>query len=100
MALFHAQAKDANHAFTLLHWLAQQVQDPTLAHLTRSLLMFGPMPAFMARRAHFYRAQLQLQHPNRKRLQQLLQQLCARLDQHPGARKIRWSLDIDPQELG
>ena len=100
MALFHAQAKDANHAFTLLNWLAQQIQDPTLADLTRSLLMFGPMPAFMARRAHFYRAQLQLQHPHRKQLQQLLQQLCTRLDEHPGARKIRWSLDIDPQELG
>ena len=100
MALFHAQAKDANHSFTLLNWLAQQIQDPELSTYTRSLLVFGPMPAFMARRAHFYRAQLQLQHPNRKQLQQLLQILCERLDAHSGARKIRWSLDIDPQELG
>lgn len=100
MALFHAQAKDAASAFALLQWLGQQVQDPSLQNLTKSLLMFGPMPAFMARRAHFYRAQLQLQHPNRKHLQQLLQHLCGLLDQHPAARKIRWSLDIDPQELG
>lgn len=100
MALFHAQAKDANHAFTLLHWLAEQIQQPALASLTGALLVYGPMPAFMARRAHYYRAQLQLQHSNRKQLQQLLQQLCSLLDQHPGARKIRWSLDIDPQELG
>lgn len=100
MALFHAQAKDAAQAFTLLNWLGQQVQNPVLQPLTKSLLMFGPMPAFMARRAHYYRAQLQLQHPNRKQLQQLLQQLCHLLDQHPAARKIRWSLDIDPQELG
>ena len=100
MALFHAQAKDATQAFTLLNWLGQQVQNPVLQPLTKSLLMFGPMPAFMARRAHYYRAQLQLQHPNRTQLQQLLQQLCHLLDHHPAARKIRWSLDIDPQELG
>jgi len=100
MALFHAQAKDASQAFALLHWLGQQIQDPRLQPLTKSLLMFGPMPAFMARRAHYYRAQLQLQHPSRKLLQQLVQQLCQLLDQHPPARKIRWSLDIDPQELG
>ena len=100
MALFHAQAKDATQAFALLNWLAQHVQDPALAPLTKALLMFGPMPAFMARRANYYRAQLQLQHPNRKQLQQLLLQLCNLLDQHPAARKIRWSLDIDPQELG
>ena len=100
MALFHAQAKDATQAFALLNWLAQQVQNPTLEPLTKALLMFGPMPAFMARKANYYRAQLQLQHPNRKLLQQLLQQLCNLLDQHPAARKIRWSLDIDPQELG
>jgi primosomal protein N' (replication factor Y) len=100
MALFHAQAKDATQAFALLNWLAQHVQDPALAPLTKALLMFGPMPAFMARRANYYRAQLQLQHPNRKQLQQLLLQLCNLLDEHPAARKIRWSLDIDPQELG
>ncbi len=100
MALFHAQAKDATQAFALLNWLGQQIQSPALRPLTKALLMFGPMPAFMARRAHYYRAQLQLQHPNRKQLQQLLQQLCHLLDQHPAARKIRWSLDIDPQELG
>jgi primosomal protein N' (replication factor Y) len=100
MALFHAQAKDAAQAFALLHWLGLQVQNSELLTLTKSLLIFGPMPAFMARRAHYYRAQLQLQHPNRKQLQQLLKQLCQLLDQHPAARKIRWSLDIDPQELG
>lgn len=100
MALFHAQAKDANQAFALLAWLAQQIRDPKLASMTRSLLVFGPMPAFMARRAHYYRAQLQLQHPNRMILQQLVQHLCTQLDLHPKARKIRWSLDIDPQELG
>ena len=100
MALFHAQAKDATQAFALLHWLAQEVQNPALQPLTKALLMFGPMPAFMARKAHYYRAQLQLQHPNRKQLQQLLHQLSDILDGHPAARKIRWSLDIDPQELG
>ena len=100
MALFHAQAKNATQAFALLNWLSQQIQNPALTPLTKALLMFGPMPAFMARKANYYRAQLQLQHPNRKQLQQLLLQLCNLLDQHPAARKIRWSLDIDPQELG
>ena len=100
MALFHAQAKDATQAFALLSWLGEQIQDPALQTLTQSLLLFGPMPAFMARRAHYYRAQLHLQHPSRKLLQQLVAQLCHLLDQHPAARKIRWSLDIDPQELG
>ena len=100
MALFHSQARDAQQAYDLLQWLRNQLHTPAMQKHSQQLHCFGPMPAVMARRANQYRMQLQLQHPSRAALQDLCKQLCLLLEQHPQGKKIRWNLDIDPQEMG
>lgn len=64
-----------------------------------STQVLGPVAAPMARRAGAYRYQLLLQSPRRKELHRLLDALLPRLYQLPEAKKVRWSLDVDPLDL-
>ncbi len=64
-----------------------------------SLRVLGPVDAPMARKAGRYRAQLLLQSSDRRALHGALQALRPALEQHPAARKVRWSIDVDPIEL-
>ena len=64
-----------------------------------SLRILGPVDAPMARRAGRYRAQLLLQASDRNALHGLLRNLRPALEQDPLARKVRWSIDVDPIEL-
>ncbi len=61
--------------------------------------MIGPIAALMERRAGKYRMQLLLQAPQRSPLAQLLLRLLPEIEALPSVRKVRWSLDVDPQEL-
>ena len=53
----------------------------------------------MERRAGRYRAQLLLQCSQRAPLHRLLRQLAPQLEGLKEARKVRWSLDVDPMEM-
>ena len=64
-----------------------------------TLRILGPVDAPMARRAGRYRAQLLLQSSDRHALHALLRELRPALEQEPMARKVRWSIDVDPIEL-
>ena len=64
-----------------------------------TLRTLGPVDAPMARRAGRYRAQLLLQSHDRRALHSVLSRLRPALENHPSARKVRWSLDVDPIEL-
>jgi primosomal protein N' (replication factor Y) (superfamily II helicase) len=59
----------------------------------------GPVPAPMERLAGRYRAQLLLQSRSRAALQKLLAATVPALDELPLARKVRWSVDVDPVDL-
>lgn len=61
--------------------------------------VLGPVDAPMARRAGRYRAQLLLQSTDRRALHELLAWLRPALEAEPAARKVRWSIDVDPIEL-
>jgi primosomal protein N' (replication factor Y) len=61
--------------------------------------LLGPATAPMERRAGHYRAQLLLHAPTHAPLQRLLARWVPRLEEAPGARKVRWALDVDPLEL-
>jgi primosomal protein N' (replication factor Y) len=61
--------------------------------------LLGPVPAPMERRAGRYRAQLLLQAADRRSLHQLLEPWVDRLSGLKSARKVRWSLDVDPLDL-
>jgi len=50
----------------------------------------------MARREGLYRFQLLFQSDNRMMLQHFLSQLIPNINQLKEARKVQWSLDVDP----
>jgi primosomal protein N' (replication factor Y) len=65
-----------------------------------SLELFGPLPAPMPRRAGYVRAQLLLSAAHRRELHGALDAALPRLRELPEARRLRWSLDVDPIDLG
>ena len=61
--------------------------------------VLGPAPAPMERRAGRYRAQLLVDAESRTAMQRFLPEWIAALEALPSARKVRWSVDVDPQEM-
>jgi primosomal protein N' (replication factor Y) len=61
--------------------------------------LLGPVPAPMERRAGRVRAQLLLEAVSRAPLHRWLGEWLPRLEALPAARQVRWSLDVDPQEM-
>ena len=59
----------------------------------------GPLPAPMTKKAGRFRAQLILRSTHRKTLHQRLQHICQLADLHPLAKKVRWSIDVDPVDM-
>jgi primosomal protein N' (replication factor Y) len=61
--------------------------------------MLGPVPATMARRAGYHRAQLLLESASRGQLHRFLDTWLPAIETLPAARGVRWSLDVDPADL-
>ena len=61
--------------------------------------VLGPVPSPMERRAGRFRAQLLVDASSRAALQRFLPGWIAELEALPSARKVRWSVDVDPQEM-
>jgi len=61
--------------------------------------LWGPVPAPMERRAGNYRAHLLVQANRRSDLQRLLGQWLPKVRELKSARRVRWSVDVDPQEM-
>ena len=66
------------------------------AETSQSLRVLGPVDAPMARKAGRYRAQLLLQSSDRSSLHRVLRELRQILENDASARKVRWSIDVDP----
>nr|VFJ96425.1 MAG: replication restart DNA helicase PriA [Candidatus Kentron sp. LFY] len=64
-----------------------------------TLDIVGPVPAPMERRVGRYHAQLLFEAPNRGVLHRLLARWIPRVEGLKSARRVRWSLDVDPQEM-
>ncbi len=60
---------------------------------------WGPVAAPMLRRQGRYRFQLLLQSAKRQNLHQLLAEMEPYIYKSPLARKVRWSLDVDPLDM-
>jgi primosomal protein N' (replication factor Y) len=61
--------------------------------------LHGPLPAPMPRRGGWHRSQLLLSSPDRRALHAALDAAMPALYEFPEARKVRWSLDVDPVDL-
>ena len=82
--------------------LAGQFLTDANAHLpatNTNIEVFGPYPAPIAKRAGRYRMQLLLQAKKRNHLRILLDEWIATLDKLPVANRVRWSVDVDPQDI-
>src|SRR5690554_3497240 len=104
LAMLRAESKQADPPMAFLHAARRAVADwrkrlesenPAAAEVEPS----GPMPAPMARRAGHYRAQLLLSAPRRAPLHAALAAVIAQIHALPEARRVRWSLDVDPVDL-
>lgn len=98
LALVRAESKRAELAFDFLRFAREEAEalvtpQPALGYL-------GPLPSFIEKRGDRFRYQLQINSAARKPLQHLLGQLIARLEHHPLAKRVRWAVDVDPQDMG
>jgi primosomal protein N' (replication factor Y) len=90
-------------ALTLLRAEAHKRQ-PVMDFLTaardcapKNLRISGPQPALMERRAGFERAELWIETASREEMQKALRIWLSSFQQLPAARRVRWTLDVDPQ---
>jgi primosomal protein N' (replication factor Y) len=61
-------------------------------------VVYGPFPAMMERRSGRTRWYLLVQAPQRSLLHRQLDGWLPQLGKLPSARKVRWSIDVDPQD--
>ncbi|QNK32599.1 primosomal protein N' [Serratia sp. JUb9] len=61
-----------------------------------SLWVMGPVPALQSKRGGRFRWQLLLQHPSRRVLQAIMKNTLPLIGTLPQARKVKWTLDVDP----
>lgn len=94
LALMRAEAKES----TATERFLQEARD--LIPPTPGLEVLGPVPAPRPRRAGYQRQQLLLQATQRPRLQRVLGDWLNSVEQLKSARSVRWSIDVDPQEMG
>jgi len=94
LALLRAEAKHAEPPAAFLQAAAAALADSGIA-----LDVHGPLPAPMPRRAGYQRAQLLLSSPQRRALHAALDAVVPSLHAMPEARRVRWSLDVDPVDL-
>jgi primosomal protein N' (replication factor Y) len=95
LALLRAEATHAQEAMTFL----RDALACALRYGVRDVELLGPAPAPMERRAGRHRSQLLVQAENHVPLQRLLSVWIPELENLPAARRVRWSIDVDPAEL-
>ncbi len=95
LALLRAEAKHADAPLAFLH-AAKKAFPPVEKE---RMQLQGPLPAPMPKRAGMHRAQLLLSSPNRRELHTVLEAALPNIYALPEARKVRWSLDVDPVDL-
>ena len=95
LALLRAEAVDQQSPMTFLEQARLLLEQAN----QNDILLMGPFPALMERRAGRYRAQLLIQANDRKQLQALFSSSITNIENSPTAKKVRWSIDIDPMDL-
>ena len=94
-ALLRAESPSAEKPIQFLEDAAHQAKTIISDHVE----LWGPVPAPMERRAGRIRAHLLIQANHRSTLHKLLSSLIPSLGKLKSARSVRWSIDVDPQEM-
>jgi primosomal protein N' (replication factor Y) len=94
-ALLRAESADARAALAFL----AEARAGLPGDLPEGLQVLGPAPSPMERRAGRYRGQLLLLSPGRPGLHRVLDSWLPVIEDLRSARRVRWSLDVDPLEM-
>lgn len=97
IALLRAESKRGENAFEFLKMALRHASELCPPSPDRRYL--GPMPALLERRQDRFRFQLQINFTKRAELQQMLKALLEFIENHALAKRTRWSLDVDPQDM-
>jgi len=95
LAMLRAEAKDPGLLAAFLEAAAQGgkgLNEP-------GIKILGPASALMARRADYFRAHLLVETLSRGDLQRFLARWLPAVEDLPGAKGMRWSIDVDPLEV-
>jgi primosomal protein N' (replication factor Y) (superfamily II helicase) len=93
-ALLRAEGSDSQRVKGFMQFAMSQSRV-----LLPGIELWGPAPALMERKAGVFRWHLLLQADSRAELQRHLAGWLQWLRQQPQARRIKWTLDIDPVEI-
>lgn len=94
LVLLRCESVEVNAAQTFLNHAVDRAKQVDIKEID----LFGPIPAPMERRAGRYRYQIMLQSRHRKDLHQFISWWVPQLQQLVSARKVRWSIDVDPYD--
>ena len=94
LALLRAEARDSAVAVAFLEFARER-----LAAMAAAIAISGPYAAPLEKKQGRYRHQLLLQAAERKLFQSHLGDWLLELESSAAAKKARWSLDIDPQDM-
>ena len=95
LALLRAEAVDQRAVFDFL----ERARAVALAQRLDNVVVSSPVPAPMERRAGRFRGQLLVEASERPALHSFVRVWLAKIDRLKAARTVRWSLDIDPQDM-
>lgn len=95
LALLQAESPQPGFPPAFLDAAAQAAYDLNMPDVE----LWGPVPAPMERRAGRTRGHLLVRAPSRALLHKLLHGWIPVLEKLPLARRVRWAIDVDPQDL-
>jgi len=95
-ALLRAESETPGAA---LAFLAQVKKNAGGEGESDGVALMDPVPSPMEKRRGRHRAQLLVQSPRRKPLGDFLRRLIRAAESRRAARKVRWSVDVDPMEM-
>ena len=97
MALVRAESTSNEDALNFLKYCRKQAEN--ILPPNKIITYLGPLPALMEKRNGRFRYIFSIYCKDRKQIQKLLEKLCQRVDTAPLAKRIRWSIDVDPQDI-
>ncbi len=92
-ALIKAEANSSTTARSFLEAIIKKVD------VRNSVNLLGPIPALMEKKAGRYRQLLIVASENRSDLHRELRHIIMTTESLPDAKKVRWSVDVDPTDM-
>ncbi len=95
LALLRAESHDKQHILKFLNEARSAINPKR----HKQLEIFGPVSAPLEKRSGRFRMQLLIQATERNTLRRTLAPWMQSLEKLASSRKVRWSLDVDPQDM-